>query len=76
MTDIDAIFAAAGPALAVVSLELCCLGFLGFVLDEVDAALDDANIAVFNRMVADIASHSQVLMITHNKRSMETADTL
>ncbi len=46
------------------------------VLDEVDAALDDANIDLFNRLVADIASHSQVLMITHNKRTMEVAETL
>jgi len=46
------------------------------VLDEVDAALDDANIALFNRLVREIAEHSQVLMITHNKRTMEVAESL
>ena len=46
------------------------------VLDEVDAALDDANIALFNRLVREIAEHSQVLMITHNKRTMEVAENL
>jgi chromosome segregation protein len=42
----------------------------------VDAALDDTNIGLFNRLVKETASHSQILMITHNKRSMEIADSL
>ena len=46
------------------------------LLDEVDAALDDSNIALFNRLVKDTAAQSQILMITHNKRSMEIADRL
>jgi len=46
------------------------------LLDEVDAALDDTNIGLFNRLVKETASHSQILMITHNKRSMEIADSL
>ena len=46
------------------------------LLDEVDAALDDANISLFNRLVKDTAAHSQILMITHNKKSMEVADSL
>ena len=46
------------------------------VLDEVDAALDDANTNLFNRLIQDVARSSQVVMITHNKSTMEVADTL
>ncbi|MFA5323760.1 MAG: chromosome segregation protein SMC, partial [Smithella sp.] len=46
------------------------------VLDEVDAALDDANTNLFNRLIKDVARQSQVVMITHNKSTMEVADTL
>jgi len=46
------------------------------VLDEVDAALDDANTNLFNHLIKDVAHQSQVVMITHNKSTMEVADTL
>jgi len=46
------------------------------VLDEVDAALDDANTNLFNRLIRDVAQQSQVVLITHNKSTMEVADTL
>ncbi|MCX5850150.1 MAG: chromosome segregation protein SMC [Deltaproteobacteria bacterium] len=46
------------------------------ILDEVDAALDDANTNLFNRLIKDVAHNSQVVMITHNKSTMEVADTL
>ena len=46
------------------------------VLDEVDAALDDANISLFNNLVKDISANSQIIMVTHNKRSMEVAEYL
>ena len=46
------------------------------LLDEVDAALDDANISLFNLLVKDTAAQSQILMITHNKKTMEVADSL
>ena len=46
------------------------------VLDEVDAALDDANIELFNSLVRDISEKSQVIMVTHNKRTMEVASHL
>jgi len=46
------------------------------VLDEVDAALDDANTNLFNRLIKDVSRKSQVVMITHNKSTMEVADTL
>jgi len=47
-----------------------------FLLDEVDAALDDANVGRFNEMVQEMAEGSQFLLITHNKRTIEVADTL
>ena len=46
------------------------------LLDEVDAALDDSNIALFNRLVKETVSQSQILLITHNKKTMEIADSL
>ncbi len=46
------------------------------VLDEVDAALDDANISLFNHLVKDTAANSQIIMVTHNKRTMEFAENL
>jgi chromosome segregation protein len=45
-------------------------------LDEVDAPLDDANIGRFNGMVREMSQHSQFILITHNKRTMEVAETL
>ena len=47
-----------------------------FLLDEVDAALDDANVGRFNEIVQEMAQGSQFLLITHNKRTIEVADTL
>ena len=46
------------------------------MMDEVDAPLDDANIGRFNNMLQDLAQKFQVILITHNKRTMEIADTL
>jgi chromosome segregation protein len=46
------------------------------VLDEVDAALDDANIVLFNNLVKDLSSGSQIIMVTHNKKTMEVAEYL
>jgi chromosome segregation protein len=46
------------------------------VLDEVDAALDDANTNLFNRLMKDVSKKSQVVMITHNKSTMEVAGSL
>jgi chromosome segregation protein len=46
------------------------------ILDEVDAALDDANILLFNRLIKDISNGSQIVMITHNKQTMEAASHL
>jgi chromosome segregation protein len=46
------------------------------LLDEVDAPLDDANIGRFNDLVREMTDISQFIIITHNKRTMEIADTL
>ncbi len=46
------------------------------LLDEVDAALDDVNINRFTKMLRDYCGQTQFILITHNKRSMETADLL
>jgi chromosome segregation protein len=47
-----------------------------FLLDEVDAALDDANVGRFNEIVSELAAESQFVLITHNKRTIEVADVL
>jgi chromosome segregation protein len=47
-----------------------------FLLDEVDAALDDANVGRFNDIVREMAVDSQFVLITHNKRTIEVADLL
>ena len=47
-----------------------------FLLDEVDAALDDANVGRFNQLIVEMSKTSQFLVITHNKRTIEVADIL
>jgi len=47
-----------------------------FLLDEVDAALDDANVGRFNQLIQELADRSQFLVVTHNKRTIEIADVL
>jgi chromosome segregation protein len=47
-----------------------------YLLDEVDAALDDANIERFCQLVREFAAKSQMLIVTHNKKTMESADRL
>jgi len=46
------------------------------LLDEVDAPLDDANIGRFNKMLKQLAERYQIILVTHNKSTMEIADTL
>ena len=46
------------------------------VLDEVDAPLDDANVVRFAQLVTELSRDTQFIVITHNKRTMEIAQTL
>ncbi len=46
------------------------------MLDEVDAPLDEANVTRYTRLLREMSSHSQFIVITHNKRTMEMADAL
>ena len=46
------------------------------LLDEIDAPLDDANINRFIEMVKEFSKTSQFILITHNKKTMEMANTL
>ncbi len=46
------------------------------ILDEVDAALDEANVGRFNDVVQEFLEHSQFVIITHNKRTMQACDVL
>ena len=46
------------------------------ILDEADAPLDDTNVTLFTRLIEEIARESQIIYITHNKRTMEAADNL
>ena len=43
------------------------------MLDEVDAPLDDANVFRFNDLVREMAKRSQIIVVTHNKHTMEVA---
>ncbi|MFH2220409.1 MAG: chromosome segregation protein SMC [Pseudomonadota bacterium] len=46
------------------------------LMDEIDAPLDEVNIFRFNNLLKIVREKYQIIMITHNKRSMEFADTL
>src|SRR5580765_2478637 len=46
------------------------------LLDEVDAPLDEANIGRFTNKVVSMSTNTQFIVITHNKRTMETARAL
>ncbi len=46
------------------------------ILDEVDAPLDEANVARYNEMIRTMTDRSQFILITHVKRTMQMVDTL
>ncbi|WP_020567679.1 chromosome segregation protein SMC [Neolewinella persica] len=46
------------------------------IFDEVDAPLDDANIAKFNKIIKKFSKDSQFIIVTHNKLTMEAVDTI
>ena len=47
-----------------------------YIMDEVEAALDDTNLSRLLAILADLRQRSQLLVITHQKRTMEIADAL
>ncbi|MFN2454054.1 MAG: chromosome segregation protein SMC [Pyrinomonadaceae bacterium] len=66
-------------AMAALSLVLAIFRFRPSpfcLLDEVDAPLDEANVGRFTNKIAEMAAHTQFIVITHNKRTMEMARAL
>ena len=47
-----------------------------YILDEVEAALDDLNIDRFLGLLRQYSSRAQFIVVTHQKRTMEAADSL
>jgi chromosome segregation protein len=46
------------------------------ILDEVDAPLDEANVGRFTRLIGDMSSNTQFIVVTHNRKTMETGSVL
>jgi chromosome segregation protein len=46
------------------------------VLDEVDAPLDESNVGRFSSTLREFADKTQFIVVTHNRGTMEEADTL
>jgi chromosome segregation protein len=46
------------------------------ILDEVDAPLDDANVDRFTKIIHQFSKDTQFIIVTHNKRTMESAENL
>ena len=46
------------------------------VLDEVDAALDERNVGRFTQALRELTDRTQFIVITHNRGTIEAADTL
>jgi chromosome segregation protein len=47
-----------------------------YILDEVEAALDDLNIDRFLTLLRSFSGRAQFIVVTHQKRTMEAADSL
>jgi len=45
-------------------------------LDEVDAALDEANVSRFRELLTELSTSTQFVVITHNRGTVEAADTI
>src|SRR3712207_4245611 len=46
------------------------------LMDEVDAALDESNVVRFREALLDLATRTQFIVVTHNRGTVEAADTL
>jgi chromosome segregation protein len=47
-----------------------------YLMDEVEAALDDVNLVSFLELVRDFKDEAQLILVTHQKRTMEAGDCL
>lgn len=66
-------------ALTVIALLFSFLAFRPApfcVVDEIDAALDEANVERFSSFLRDYAKHTQFIVVTHRKGTMEAADVM
>src|SRR3546814_16232717 len=46
------------------------------IFDEVDAPLDDTNIDKFNNIIREFSNDSQIIVVTHNKRTIARTDVI
>jgi chromosome segregation protein len=46
------------------------------ILDEVDAPLDEANVGRFTHLIGDMSAQTQFIIVTHNRKTMETSSVL
>ena len=49
---------------------------IGRLVDEVDAALDEANVDRFREVVEELGGSTQFILITHNRRTLEASNTI
>jgi len=63
-----------GAALTFAILKVCETPFC--LLDEVDSRLDEINLGRFRRALRELAERTQVIIITHNRLTLETADAI
>jgi chromosome segregation protein len=47
-----------------------------YIMDEIEAALDDTNLGRLLELISELRASSQIILITHQKRTMEIADAL
>ena len=63
-----------GVALTFAILKACSTPFC--LLDEVDARLDEVNVGRFRQELQELAQRTQVIVITHNRGTVEIADAI
>lgn len=63
-------------SLALICAVLNCNPSPFIVMDEVEAALDEANTLRFTKILSELASKSQFIIVTHNRATMHAADAL
>ena len=63
-------------AIALIFAVLCVRQVPFYLLDEIDAPLDEANLERYGYLIKEKAKTSQIILITHRRRSMESAHLL